>query len=102
MTNRTILQPKNVQQYIIGIDTGGTFTDAALLDNETGTVIATAKYTTIHYQLSKTTGEDPAALLAASGAAPPQIRAVAVLSTPAANSGVKNKGPGLPLSSSVM
>ena len=32
-----------MQKYIIGIDTGGTYTDAALLDTDSGAIIATAK-----------------------------------------------------------
>jgi activator of 2-hydroxyglutaryl-CoA dehydratase len=57
MVNRTALQPKNMQKYIIGIDTGGTYTDAVLLDKESGKVLATAKKTTTHYQLALGTGE---------------------------------------------
>lgn len=92
MANRTILQPKNMQKYIIGIDTGGTFTDAILLEKQSGAVIATAKKPTTHYQLSKGTGEALTALLATSGVAPSQISSVAVSSTLATNSVVENKG----------
>lgn len=92
MANRTIMQPKNMQQYIIGIDTGGTFTDAILLDRQSGAVIATAKRPTTHYKLSRGTGDALTALLATSGVAPAAISSVAVSSTLATNSVVENKG----------
>ena len=38
--------------YIIGIDTGGTYTDAALLDADTGQVLASSKAPTIHHHLA--------------------------------------------------
>ena len=53
-----------MQKYIIGIDTGGTFTDAVLLDRQTGNVIAATKKPTTHYRLAKGTGEALTALLA--------------------------------------
>jgi N-methylhydantoinase A/oxoprolinase/acetone carboxylase beta subunit len=110
MVNRTALQPKNMQKYIIGIDTGGTYTDAVLLDKESGKVIATAKKPTTHYQLALGTGEALAELFANAADAikaiketnaeigtsatltPNQIEAVAVSSTLATNSVVENKG----------
>ncbi|MFW2365640.1 MAG: hydantoinase/oxoprolinase N-terminal domain-containing protein [Desulforhopalus sp.] len=81
-----------MQKYIIGIDTGGTFTDAILFDTHTEKVIATAKKPTTHYQLSRGTGEALGALLSASGIGPEQISSVAVSSTLATNSVVENKG----------
>lgn len=41
-----------MQPYTIGIDTGGTFTDAVLLDNGSGVVLASIKTPTTHYRLS--------------------------------------------------
>ncbi len=101
MGNRTALQLKNMKKYIIGIDTGGTFTDAVLVDKISGKVIATAKKPTTHYQLAVGTGEALAELFVnAANAAPgisdtltpDQIDAVAVSSTLATNSVVENKG----------
>ena len=110
MVNRTALQPKNMQKYIIGIDTGGTYTDAVLLDKESEKVIATAKKPTTHYQLALGTGEALTELFANAADAikaiketnaeidtsgtltPDQIEAVAVSSTLATNSVVENKG----------
>jgi len=87
-----------MQKYIIGIDTGGTYTDAVLLDKESGKVIATAKKPTSHYQLATGTGQALAELFAkcsngTSGTInAEQIEAVAVSSTLATNSVVENKG----------
>jgi N-methylhydantoinase A/oxoprolinase/acetone carboxylase beta subunit len=90
--NRTELQPKKMQKYIIGIDTGGTFTDSVLLDPESGKVIATAKKPTTHYQLARGTGDALTELLDKGGISPAQITSVVVSSTLATNSVVENKG----------
>ncbi|MFT5702303.1 MAG: N-methylhydantoinase A/oxoprolinase/acetone carboxylase beta subunit [Desulforhopalus sp.] len=81
-----------MQKYIIGIDTGGTYTDAVLLDTHSSTIIATAKKPTTHYDLSVATGEALAELLKTSGATPNQIDRVVLSSTLATNSVVENKG----------
>ena len=81
-----------MQKYIIGIDTGGTYTDAVLLDKESGKIIATAKKPTTHYQLARGTGEALAELFIKGTVAPEQISAVIVSSTLATNSVVENKG----------
>ncbi len=92
MVKRTILQPKNMQKYIIGIDTGGTYTDAVLLDKQSGKIITTAKKPTTHYQLAKGIGDALAGLFAKGTIASEQIDAVVVSSTLATNSIVENKG----------
>jgi len=92
MVNRTVLQPKKMQKYIIGIDTGGTYTDAVLLDVQSGDVLAAAKKPTTHYQLAQGTGEALAELFAGGTVQPGQIDAVCVSSTLATNSVVENKG----------
>ena len=38
--------------YILGLDTGGTFTDAAIINAETGTLLAKAKSSTTRHDLS--------------------------------------------------
>lgn len=81
-----------MQKYIIGIDTGGTYTDAILLEKASGRIIAKAKKPTTHFALARGTGEALAELLRTSGAAPETIHAVAVSSTLATNSVVENKG----------
>ncbi len=78
--------------YIIGIDTGGTFTDAVLMEKKSGRIVATAKKPTSHHCLSDSTGAALAALLLDSGITPGEIGAVAVSSTLATNSVVENKG----------
>ncbi len=40
-------------EYGIGIDTGGTYTDAVLMDLRTGQVLATSKHPTVHYDLGQ-------------------------------------------------
>ncbi len=92
MVNRAVLQPKNMEKYIIGIDTGGTYTDAILLDTRSAKVVATTKKPTTHYQLSVGTGKALTDLLAKSAVGPDQIDLVAVSSTLATNSVVENKG----------
>lgn len=81
-----------MKQYIIGIDTGGTFTDAVLVEQQNGKVIETAKETTTHHNLAKGTGRALASLLEKSSVSPSQISGVAVSTTLATNSVVENKG----------
>jgi N-methylhydantoinase A/oxoprolinase/acetone carboxylase beta subunit len=81
-----------MHNYIIGIDTGGTFTDAVLLDASSNQVLQTAKVPTTHHQLSIGTGQVLSALLQTSKISASEINAVAVSSTLATNSVVENKG----------
>jgi N-methylhydantoinase A/oxoprolinase/acetone carboxylase beta subunit len=81
-----------MQKYIIGIDTGGTFTDAVLLDKYSAKVLATAKKSTTHFALEKGIGEALGELLRTSGVATIDIDTVAISSTLATNSVVENKG----------
>lgn len=79
-------------RYVIGIDTGGTCTDAALMDKETGTIIATVKRPTTHGNLAIGTGDALTALLKTSGVPASDVVQIAVSSTLATNSVVENKG----------
>ncbi len=81
-----------MQKYIIGIDTGGTFTDGVLMDAKSGKVVKTAKRPTTHFQLAVGAGETLAALMGNSAITPKQIEHVAVSSTLATNSVVENRG----------
>lgn len=81
-----------MQRYIIGIDTGGTYTDAVLLEKQSGKVLAKAKRPTTHFALARGTGEALTELLRISGAAPEDIHSVCISSTLATNSVVENKG----------
>ncbi|MFV0435853.1 MAG: hydantoinase/oxoprolinase N-terminal domain-containing protein [Desulfopila sp.] len=78
--------------YLIGIDTGGTFTDAVLIEEETARIIASVKKPTTHQQLARGTIAALTALLAETGVAPGTIRTVGVSSTLATNAVVENKG----------
>jgi N-methylhydantoinase A/oxoprolinase/acetone carboxylase beta subunit len=81
-----------MSNYIIGIDTGGTFTDAVLIEKESETIVATAKKPTTHQQLAIGTGNTLTALLEDSGISVDQIDSLVVSSTLATNSVVENKG----------
>jgi N-methylhydantoinase A/oxoprolinase/acetone carboxylase beta subunit len=81
-----------MQKYFVGIDTGGTYSDAVLVESITGKVVETAKEPTTHYQLSIGTGNALRTLFARADISPDQILSVAVSSTLATNSVVENKG----------
>jgi len=81
-----------MHNYIIGIDTGGTFTDAVLLDTGDGTILATTKTPTTHYRLSEGIATALGEILRLHPAAARQSSAVCVSSTLATNSVVENKG----------
>lgn len=81
-----------MQNFIIGIDTGGTYTDAVLLDRETGQIVCSSKKPTTHYNLATGTGQALADLFAKSAVSPNQVGAVHVSSTLATNSVVENRG----------
>ena len=73
---------------LLGIDTGGTYTDAALLDDERG-VIGTAKALTTKHDLSVGVQNAVEAVLPSP---PPDIRLVSLSSTLATNAIVEGKG----------
>ncbi len=81
-----------MKKYIIGIDTGGTYTDAVLIDAHSGAVMATAKEPTTHNHLATGTGKVLATLLAASGISAADIGQLAVSTTLATNAVVEKKG----------
>lgn len=81
-----------MQKYIIGIDTGGTYTDAVLLESRSGKITGKAKVPTTHFNLAQGIGRALADLLAKSEAAAADIRTVCISSTLATNSVVENKG----------
>jgi len=77
---------------LLGIDTGGTYTDAVIYDEASGTVVAKAKAPTTHHDLSiGICGAIDAVLLAA--AIPPErIELVSLSTTLATNALVEGKG----------
>ncbi len=81
-----------MEKYIIGINTGGTFTDAVMLDEVTGKITHTVKEPTTHQNLATGTAKALTRLIQESEIKPEQIQNVAVSSTLATNSVVENRG----------
>ena len=77
----------------LGIDTGGTYTDAALVDQSGGAVLASAKALTTYHDLSIGIGQAVAAALAAApGLQAGDISMVALSTTLATNAIVEGRG----------
>ena len=76
---------------LLGIDTGGTYTDAVLFDDDTG-VVATAKSLTTRHDLSLGIGRSIDAVVAQSGIAPAEIALVSLSTTLATNALVEGQG----------
>ena len=77
--------------YCIGIDTGGTYTDAVLLDMHSGTVVAAHKERTTHHDLSLGVGKALAGLLRQS-VQPHQVVRMSVSTTLATNAVIEGRG----------
>ena len=82
----------DMSQYIIGIDTGGTYTDAVLLESNSDTILATAKVPTRHYHLARSTTEALEKLLEKTDIDAGQISKLALSTTLATNAVIENKG----------
>jgi len=76
---------------LLGVDTGGTYTDAVLMRDE-AEVVASAKALTTKADLAIGIGEAVAAVLAASGAAPGEIGLASLSTTLATNALVEGQG----------
>lgn len=72
----------------IGLDTGGTYTDAVLYDRSTGGILAVAKAPTTHYRLSEGLTEALGRLLAKAPDMPPERVDMVCLSTTLATNAV--------------
>ncbi|MEN8199998.1 MAG: hydantoinase/oxoprolinase family protein [Thermodesulfobacteriota bacterium] len=81
-----------MSEYIIGIDTGGTYTDAVLLDAADKRVLATAKEPTSHHRLALSTGLALEKLLQQSAVPKEKISRLALSTTLATNAVVEKKG----------
>ncbi len=79
-------------RYGIGIDTGGTYTDGALINLADQTVIATAKSPTTHFELSHGIALCLRDLFVEAKVKPADIELVAVSTTLATNAVVESKG----------
>jgi N-methylhydantoinase A/oxoprolinase/acetone carboxylase beta subunit len=75
----------------LGIDTGGTYTDAVLVDHDSGTVLASAKALTTRHDLSIGIGEAVKRVLA-QDIAPAGVDLVALSTTLATNAIVEGQG----------
>ncbi len=78
--------------YVVGIDTGGTYTDVAILEAGSNLALATAKRQTTHWDLSLGVSRGLEAVLQASGVDPAQIGALSVSTTLATNAVVEGHG----------
>lgn len=76
----------------LGIDTGGTYTDAVLVREDTGEVLHSAKALTTRWDLSIGIGEAVSAALAAGAASPSDVSLVALSTTLATNAIVEGQG----------
>jgi N-methylhydantoinase A/oxoprolinase/acetone carboxylase beta subunit len=77
---------------LLGIDTGGTYTDAVLLDDETDQIVAKAKSLTTRPDLSLGIGAAVDAVLADSAAAAEAVAMVSLSTTLATNALVEGQG----------
>lgn len=77
---------------LLGIDTGGTYTDAVLYDEATRTVVAKAKAPTTHHELSIGICGAIDAVLATASMAPSRLELVSMSTTLATNALVEGKG----------
>ena len=76
---------------LLGIDTGGTYTDAVLF-RDAGGVLATAKALTTHHDLSIGIAEAVSSVLEGSAIGPHEISLVSLSTTLATNALVKGQG----------
>lgn len=79
-------------KFIIGIDTGGTYTDAVLLHKEEKKLVASAKFPTTHHNLSLGISRCLGELFSRSAIRPVDVELVAVSTTLATNAVVEGKG----------
>ena len=77
---------------LLGIDTGGTYTDAVIFDEASGRVVVKAKAPTTHHDLSIGICGAIDAVLAAASITPHQIELVSLSTTLATNALVEGKG----------
>ncbi len=82
----------NNSKFIIGIDTGGTYTDAVLLGIEGKNLVASAKFPTTHHNLSLGISKCLGELFHHSGIRPADVEMIAVSTTLATNAVVEGKG----------
>ena len=77
---------------LLGVDTGGTYTDAVLHDEASGRVLAAAKALTTRHDLAVGIGGAAASVLEVSGIAPASVALVSLSTTLATNALVEGQG----------
>jgi N-methylhydantoinase A/oxoprolinase/acetone carboxylase beta subunit len=87
----TIAVGTSASQLFLGIDTGGTYTDAVLWSEETG-IVAKSKALTTRYDLAVGISNAVEKVLEASGTAPSTIKLVSMSTTLATNALVEGQG----------
>lgn len=80
------------RRWVLGIDTGGTYTDAVLYSEHPNTLLAKAKAPTTHENLGVGIGEAISRVLAAGSLDPSHISFVALSTTLATNALVEGRG----------
>lgn len=78
--------------YLLGVDTGGTYTDAAIIDEAAQSVVGAAKSLTTRHDLAIGIGGAVDAALAGAGIKPDQIALVSLSTTLATNALVEGQG----------
>jgi N-methylhydantoinase A/oxoprolinase/acetone carboxylase beta subunit len=78
--------------YLLGVDTGGTYTDAVLIDEAADRVIASAKSLTTRPDLALGVGRAIDAAISDAGVAPSEIAMVSLSTTLATNALVEGQG----------
>ncbi|OQY17454.1 MAG: hypothetical protein B6I35_14560 [Anaerolineaceae bacterium 4572_32.2] len=76
----------------LGIDTGGTYTDAVLVDHASGKVLAGDKALTTRHDLAVGIGQAVAAVFEGDGVSPDEVGLVALSTTLATNAIVEGRG----------
>jgi N-methylhydantoinase A/oxoprolinase/acetone carboxylase beta subunit len=80
------------ESCIVGVDTGGTFTDAVVMERGARRVLAAVKRPTTHHDLSQGIGEALHAVTTSAGVPPERIDGVAISTTLATNAMVEGRG----------
>ncbi len=78
--------------FLLGVDTGGTYTDAVILDDGAGRGLGKAKALTTRADLALGIGQAVDAALAASGVAAAEVALVSLSTTLATNALVEGQG----------
>lgn len=81
-----------MNSYLIGIDTGGTCTDAVCMDADSGSILATAKVPTTHHRLADGINRALSHLLRQAAIKTEQVGGIGLSTTLATNSVVEQKG----------